>query len=457
MNPIKDIKHHLIHDQKGLSMRFGIVINSRLSSSRIPNKAIRMINGLPMIAHLVRRLQSVKILIIVAIPNEDFFHYTFLSEYQNVILHRSHHNEDPLARMAEVASSYELDYVVRVTHDKIFVDTNLLTNLIDEHYIKGTKPDYLYLNNSIPGTAFEILSTDILQRATRKFKNVEFIGYAAREITKNIKCIQLEAPSRGIRLLVDYPEDLNLMHVILSQLGNDCTLDQVYSYLISNFEIKLINRLPKVTIYTCAHNAEKWLGRTIDSVMMQVGFPLEYILIDDFSSDRTPEIMARAAALYPNTVKFIRNDYNLGLSSSCNIALSQAKGEYIMRIDADDTFTDRNAIHGLIYFAQNKKLEITYPDHFEIYEEEGKQQVSGSLNHHAGGALFLRSALNYVKFTEGLRGHDSLDIFIRSREILKIGYYEKPVFNYYQRPGSLSRQNPEYREKVKNKILGVIE
>lgn len=435
-------------------MKFGIVINSRLSSSRIPKKALKLINGIPVIEHLIKRLEKTGIHIVVAVPLDELNEYRFLTKFSSVSIYGSIFDKDPLARMIEVAEEYKFDYVIRITHDKIFIDTELMLSIISEYFTGPTFYDYIYLNNSVPGVGFEIISKDALSLAANRFKNVEFIGYAIREVTTNIKCIELEAPTRGVRLLIDYPQDVSLMQVIFSQLGNECTLNEVFSYLISNFELKLINRLPKVTVYTCAYNAEKWLSKAIDSVMAQVGFPIEYILIDDFSSDRTPEIMARAASIYPQAIKFIRNDMNIGLSSSCNRALSEARGEYIIRLDADDTFIGTNALHSLVYYAQNKKLEIVYPNHYEVYEDGSCIEIEGSVNHHAGGALFNRAALNYVKFTEGLRGHDSLDIFLRARDYLKIGYLEKPIFNYFQHPKSLSKTDLESREKIKRKLIG---
>lgn len=411
-----------------------------------------MINGLPMIEHLVNRLIPLNLPIIIAIPNEEFMDYSFLSKKENVQIHRSIHAEDPLARMSEAAFAYDLDYVIRVTHDKIFVDTDLLQEVIDS-YLNDNFLDYIYLNNSIPGTAFEVISRDALMNASEKFKNVEYIGYAIKQITRNY--VQIEAHqsfSSGVRLLVDYPSDVILMHVILSQLGNDCSLYKVLRYLDSKYEVKRINRLPKVTVYTCAHNAEKWIKRAIDSVMSQTTIDFEYILIDDFSTDKTPEIMAKASSLWRN-VTFIRNDKNIGLASSCNVALKEARGDYIIRLDADDYFVDEASLTKLYRYAINARADITYPDYFTLGEDYPIEYHKGDEQHHAGGALFLRSALNYVKFTEGIRGHDSLDVFFRGREVLDISYFKEPIFYYTQHPDSLSKTNLSYREMIKGKIL----
>lgn len=435
-------------------MKTGIVINSRLASSRIPQKALAMINGATMIEHLVSRLTCLNIPIIIAVPNQDYLQYLFLRKYEQTKVIGSIHEDDPLARMNQVAEEEDLDFIIRITHDKIFIDTELLRNCIRLHItdIEHKHFDYLYLNGSIPGTGFEIISRKALGEAAKRFKNVEFIGYAIKEVTGNITVVDVpRVLSGGIRLLIDYPNDLNLMHVLFSQLGNQCTLEQVISYLYFNLDIKEINKLPKVTIYTCAYNAQRFLQKAIFSVLSQTHTDFEYILIDDFSDDQTVEIMARAASRYSN-VRFIRNESNIGLASSCNVALKEARGEYIIRLDADDYFCDEHSLNKLVSYSEINHLEITYPDYYSCGQSFPTGRHDGAEYHHAGGALFQRAALNYVKFTDGLRGHDSLDIWTRAKDFLKIGYLKQFIFCYTQRENSLSRQNLLYREQIKNQI-----
>ncbi|HLP81125.1 MAG TPA: glycosyltransferase [Nitrosomonas sp.] len=453
MSPIKDIDHQQIHNQKVIKMKIGIIINSRLGSSRIPNKALALLNGIPMISHLISRLEKIDIPIYVAVPNHDYLQYLFLNEKHNVYIHQSIHSDDPLARMNEVAIAHNLDYVIRITHDKIFVDTELIKRTIYEYFNGESTPDYIYLNDSIPGTAFEIISAKALKEAARRFKNVEYIGYAIREVTNDCRIINAwKSGLSGLRLLVDYPSDLKLMQIIFSQLGNDCSLNEVCSYLLAHIDIATINRLPKITVYTCAYNAGKWLDRAIQSVAIQKLINFEYILIDDSSTDQTIEIMAKWS-MQDSRIRFIRTDKNIGLASASNLALKEARGEYIIRLDADDWFANETVLASMLAWAQFHKAEITYPDFYSIGKDLPTGRHSGHDNHHVGGALFHRAALNYVKFTEGLRGHDSLDVFIRARDLLRIGYFTEPTFFYYQHAGSLSKNNLKEREQIKAQIL----
>jgi glycosyltransferase involved in cell wall biosynthesis len=251
------------------------------------------------------------------------------------------------------------------------------------------------------------------------------------------------------RLLVDYPEDLKLLELVLQKNGNDCTLEKAISFLDKNRWATKLNEHPIVTVYTCAFNAEKFIDRCIGSVAMQSIFgQAEYILVDDHSSDDTVLKMARASTRFPN-IRFIRNQYNKGLASSSNVALSDARGKYIIRLDADDYFLENNALETMVSEISTTKRDAIYPDN---YFGSLKKIQSGKENHHVGGAIFSRSAMNHLKFTEQLRGYEGLDFFGRARDQLSIGYLKKPMFFYRQRKDSMSKSNVIERAEIKRQL-----
>lgn len=437
----------------------GIVICSRLDSERIPNKVLKPLNGIPILAHLIRQLQSLKVPIVIAVPRSQHLAYkkalldNYFSDESSICLMDSEHSSDPLARIAEAQLAFKFSHIVRVTHDKIFVDTEILKNalLIAEHETEGV--DYIHSSFLTPGTGFEIISAGCLQKAATLYKNVEHVTYAVRPLSK--MTLDLHTKTEDFNLLIDFQEDLKLMEVLFASLGNKATLKDVRLYLKQNPELVRINLPPLLTVYTCAYNADKYIVRAMNSVVHQGNFKkdMEYIIIDDYSNDKTTELIAKFAIGRPN-VSWYRNQENKGLASSSNFALSRARGRYILRLDADDFFADDSSLMNLIEFAQEHRKEIVYPDNYF----GGPEQIQkGHERHHVGGTLFDKKALNFLRFSDGLRNHDSLDIFTRARKQLKIGYYEKPTFVYTQRPDSMSRTNLEEREKIKTRIeLGLL-
>ena len=91
----------------------------------------------------------------------------------------------------------------------------------------------------------------------------------------------------------------------------------------------------KISVIMSVYNGEEYLNEAIDSVLAQSFTDFELIVINDCSTDRTPEILAQFEALDPR-VKVHTNEQNLRLPSSLNKAISLAKGKYIARMDADD-------------------------------------------------------------------------------------------------------------------------
>ncbi|MGA3361538.1 MAG: glycosyltransferase [Solirubrobacteraceae bacterium] len=92
---------------------------------------------------------------------------------------------------------------------------------------------------------------------------------------------------------------------------------------------------PRVSAIIGAYNNAATLQRAIDSLLAQSVDDLELIVIDDGSSDASPEI-ARAAAAHDPRVRAIALGENIGISRSLNQALDLAHGPFVAIQDADD-------------------------------------------------------------------------------------------------------------------------
>jgi spore coat polysaccharide biosynthesis protein SpsF (cytidylyltransferase family) len=432
-------------------MKTAFIICSRLESSRVPKKAITPINGVPVLVHLINRIAPTGIPIVLAIPIEQQAEYEHaLKDCQTPVTYYFGHPEDPLARMSRAAEVAGVENVIRITHDKIFVSHEQVTKLLDIYFKRSL--DYVYSSKFTDGTAFEIISAKALKQAAEKFKGVEYISYAVRSITDNV----FDCASDGIcehsniRLLIDYPSDVKLLEVLFSHLGNDCTFDDVVAFLEKNPWALKINALPKVTLYTCAYNAAKFIERCMGSVAKQKRFrEWEYIIIDDHSTDDTTRLVAKFCTLFPNA-RWIRNKTNLGLATSSNIALKEAKGKFIMRLDADDYFPRPDAVDQLLSEIEATSKDVIVPNNY--FGSLSKIQ-KGKDAMHVGGSMFRTRAINYLKFTDGLRNYEGLDLFTRGRDVLKVGYLNKPIFMYSQRGDSMSKTNLAEREETRKKIL----
>ena len=433
------------------SLKAGIVCCTRIKSSRVPNKCTLDINGKAVLNHLHSRLIKTDLPIVYAYPRAEESEYRKLFyTFDNCDFNTySGYDDDPLKRMSWAADENDLDIIIRVVHDKIFVNPCHIKNCLKLFKDQGL--DYLYSNDFVDGTAFEIFSKEVLKEAADKYKNVEHITYAMKAVSKKSYCVGADkGEHKDTRLLIDFPEDIDLMNTVFACLGNDCSQQQVLDFIKDNTWVRKINKLPKITIYTCAYNAEKWIERTMESVSLQNDFKTdyEYILIDDCSTDKTSFLMSRFASRHSN-VKYIRNSRNIGLASSSNLALSKARSKYIVRIDADDYLVGYDCLSSMLGELIVLGLDALYPN---FYNGTLDSIGEGCENHHPAGALFKTLALNHIRFKDGLRNLEGLDIYLRAKEFLNIGYLKRPIFFYRHHNSSMSKTNLKERAETRKQI-----
>jgi len=118
-------------------------------------------------------------------------------------------------------------------------------------------------------------------------------------------------------------------------------IDSDRVYIINNpnsFRNKFLKRNKKVTIVTASYNSENFIKQTMDSVINQtIGMHnIEHIIVDDCSTDNSPEIIKEYALQYNNIcfVSLKENSGSPGLPR--NIGIELATGKYITFLDADD-------------------------------------------------------------------------------------------------------------------------
>lgn len=89
-----------------------------------------------------------------------------------------------------------------------------------------------------------------------------------------------------------------------------------------------------ISVIVPAYNAEATLAAALDCIVRQTRQPLEVIVVDDGSTDRTAEIAQSYASRLPGLrVKSVTNG---GVSRARNLAIGEARGEIVAPLDADD-------------------------------------------------------------------------------------------------------------------------
>ena len=116
----------------------------------------------------------------------------------------------------------------------------------------------------------------------------------------------------------------------------------------------------KVSVCTVTYNHGNYLAQAIESVLMQQrDFEIEMIISEDCSTDNTREILRDYAARFPDIIKPIYQDTNVGASQNSYGALQACSGQYIAALEGDDFWTDKNKLARQVGFLdENKEFAI---------------------------------------------------------------------------------------------------
>ena len=187
------------------------------------------------------------------------------------------------------------------------------------------------------------------------------------------------------------------------------------------------------------YNAEQYLPACLDSLLGQTVHDLQFILVDDGSTDGSLAVAQRYAAQDTRIEIYVQS--HAGQSAARNKGLSYVKGDYLAFVDADDTIdanwceTMLQAIEGVDY-VQSGYNDTKIPCH--------RYQFTSPCMR-----LYRRSAIEKLRFTEGMIYEDviwSVDLWMRNvrcRRIRYGGYY------YRANPHSTtSRRHPEAEQRV---------
>ena len=214
----------------------------------------------------------------------------------------------------------------------------------------------------------------------------------------------------------------------------------------------------KVSVIIPAYNVEKYLSKSLDSVINQVYKNLEIIVIDDASTDNTKNIIMKYAKKDNRIIPFYQT-VNKGVSTARNIGLKAATGDYIIFVDSDD-FLTKDAIRRMIDVALEYNSDFIDSYHLlYLYKKNGKvvsftekklpkeKLILGSLDNdirildmytYVTGKLIKKDLLKDLYFDESLSRYE--DMVFEHELKLRVKNYvflNKIVYYYYQREDSL--------------------
>lgn len=129
----------------------------------------------------------------------------------------------------------------------------------------------------------------------------------------------------------------------------------------------------KVSIICTSYNKEQWLSDAVESFLAQeTPFPVEIILIDDASTDGSPEIIRAYQDQYPDRIQAYFNPENQGIAKTWILACQEARGQYIARCDGDDYWTDPLKLAKQVALLEATEDSLWSNTDFDMVDDHGR-------------------------------------------------------------------------------------
>ena len=223
---------------------------------------------------------------------------------------------------------------------------------------------------------------------------------------------------------------------------------------------------PKVTIYILNKNYGKFIKQSIQSVINQSYTNWELFIIDDFSEDNSKKIINQTIKIN-NKINKIFNNKSIGVAKNANIVIKKSKGEYLLRLDADDWLTEDALLYLVLEIEKNKNLSIVFGNYYYVDErgillgeEENfilnKNNYIKQIPPHGACTLFnLNDLKNKGGYSEDVIAQDGWDVWYKLFNKNKISNINKKIFYYRQHNKSLSKNKGrivDARTKILNNL-----
>lgn len=231
---------------------------------------------------------------------------------------------------------------------------------------------------------------------------------------------------------------------------------------------------PKVSIIVPVYNAEKTIGRCIDSILNQEYEDFELLLMDDGSKDASGSVCDEYAEK-DERVRVIHKE-NSGVSATRNMALDIAGGTYLQFLDADDWITP-NATRLFVEAAEQYNCDMVIADFYRVVGErvshKGAIEGEGILTREQFAAQMMENPADFYygvlwnklfrrEIVEKYKLRMDSDIswcedfmfnleYIRHCEVFYA--LQVPIYYYVKTKGSLASQGINISKTIKMKLM----
>ena len=212
-----------------------------------------------------------------------------------------------------------------------------------------------------------------------------------------------------------------------------------------------MSKAPTISVIIAAYNEEKFIGRTIRSLLNQNISQQSYeiIVINDNSSDKTQY----ALQLFEGDVRVINNTKKHGLAYSLNLGIKEARGKYVVRVDADD-YVHAEYLKVLSEFLeQNKYMDAVACDYLLVDDEEKVLSRCNCISEPIGCGIMFRieNLIEIGLYDDEFLMHEDKELMLWFEKKYKVHRIELPLYRYRKHEGNMTN-NISSMKKYERKL-----
>lgn len=227
---------------------------------------------------------------------------------------------------------------------------------------------------------------------------------------------------------------------------------------------------PRVSVIVPVLNGARWLGEALESARAQTFSDLEIIIVDDGSTDGSPDIARRLRERGDDRIRLFEFDHG-GLATARNRAIRRARGDYFALLDSDDAWLPDHLERAMNAFEQDPDLGLVHAN-IERVDEQGRSieipvrhwqsaddayEAIALRHEHVScpTAVVSREAIETVGgFDERFNGLgcEDRDLWIRVSERFRLRYLEHVTARYRVHSASMS-VNHERMDRARRLLI----
>ena len=341
-------------------MKIGCIIQARMGSTRLPNKALLPLGDTNILGLIIDRIKKSRYIrnIVVATPtkqkNRPIWQYC---KTKRIPFFKGNES-NVLERYYECAKAYGFDIIIRITADCPFIDPTIIDRII-KTYLSDCSVDYV--SNVIPrtypdGLDAELITFKELKRAYQTYKD----KYTQEHVTSyilndsNVRTANIENQEnlKDKRWTVDYPEDYEFIKAVYSYKS----LRKKEPFLMEDI-LKLLLKYPKLEEINSKVRSEDKAIASKNNVI------------------RSLELLKKAEMLIPNQTQCLTKgptQYVKGVSPNY---LDRGKGSHVWDVDGNEYIDYCSALGPVT-------LGYCYPAVDEAIKAQLKKGITFTLPHH---------------------------------------------------------------------------